>query len=364
MIVDLDDGEVQIRKLVATSLLKIGPSAIACLAQAVEDEKQPAGRREQAAILLGQMGDRCVDPLSAMLRNKSPDTRAFGAIGLWRMGPRALPELSTLLAMLSDDDSHARGNAGLAIGAIGEGARSGVHALAALCGIRMKRSGGMPRWPLHQWAQPQAKRCPTYSAPAKTNRHGFARKALLPWERSARARDATATLITLLKEKEYNIGAFAAEALGKIGPDAKAAVPELSRVLRHGDAFARQSAACALSRMHGAASDAVPALCDLCSDFDTSVRAAAIKALGKLGGDSDIAIETLTCHLHDDKDEIRCGAVESLGRIGPKAAKVIPVLRELLGDPNSDVRSCAAKDAISRIGGEKKSPDIKCEQKR
>jgi HEAT repeat protein len=71
----------------------------------------------------------------------------------------------------------------------------------------------------------------------------------------------------------------AARALGAMGPEAREAVPELSRALKDDDAMLRAEAAIALGHMGPAAQPAVPALKDLLTDKHLPVRDAAESAL-------------------------------------------------------------------------------------
>jgi HEAT repeat protein len=71
----------------------------------------------------------------------------------------------------------------------------------------------------------------------------------------------------------------AAQALGAMGPEAREAVPELSRALKSDDAMLRAEAATALGHMGPAARPAVPALKELLTDKHPPVRDAAENAL-------------------------------------------------------------------------------------
>jgi HEAT repeat protein len=71
----------------------------------------------------------------------------------------------------------------------------------------------------------------------------------------------------------------AARALGMMGPEARGAVPELSRALKDDDPMLRAEAASALGQMGPAARPAVPALKELLTDKHLPVRDAAENAL-------------------------------------------------------------------------------------
>ncbi len=87
-------------------------------------------------------------------------------------------------------------------------------------------------------------------------------------------------LINQLKDKNYRVRYRAADALGKQGPAASAAVPALRKALKDPDRDVRKAATRALVKMGAAA---VPALRKALKDPDEGVRKAAADALGKLG---------------------------------------------------------------------------------
>ena len=66
--------------------------------------------------------------------------------------------------------------------------------------------------------------------------------------------------IEVSKVEEKEVRQTAAGALGKIGPEAKAAVPDLSKALKDEDKYVRQTAVRALGDIGPEARDAVPAL--------------------------------------------------------------------------------------------------------
>ena len=74
----------------------------------------------------------------------------------------------------------------------------------------------------------------------------------------------------------------AAEALVKLGSEAKGAVPALSEALRDELAYVRERAAQALKRIGPEAKAAVPALIKALRDADVDVRRAAVSALKKI----------------------------------------------------------------------------------
>jgi HEAT repeat protein len=115
----------------------------------------------------------------------------------------------------------------------------------------------------------------------------------------------------------------AVQVLGTIGPDAKAAVPDLAEVARR--------------------------------DPDRDVRVFAASSLGQIGSDAEGAIEPLIELIRHETDlQVILVAIEALGRIGPSARPAIPVLSSIAKAPAHSGRVDAAL-ALWRIGSEGRS---------
>ena len=85
------------------------------------------------------------------------------------------------------------------------------------------------------------------------------------------------SLVTTLREdKDPNMRYWAAESLGKFGPEAQAAVPDLIAALKDESKMVRMGAAYALGEI--GSTDAVPALQEAAKDSETEVRDAAATA--------------------------------------------------------------------------------------
>ena len=119
-------------------------------------------------------------------------------------------------------------------------------------------------------------------------------------------------------------GAFRAEvakALGNIGTESPAVLPELLRLLQH--------------------------------DADGDVRAEAARALGKIGEGAGTASRALVTVLGDPRagDTLRGAAAWALGRISPPAAGTVPALGAATGDRSGHVGVCAA-EALWKVAHE------------
>ena len=152
-------------------------------------------------------------------------------------------------------------------------------------------------------------------------------------------------LIQALESDRPAVRASAADALGRIGAEAKAGVPVLGLALTDPNAVVQKAAADALVRIGPEARSAVPQLIRAMKDDDLLVAMEMAKALDILApGAVPELIQTLT-----DKDPwVRRHAAEYLGKIGPGAKAAVPALTEAARDGDPAVRRAAA-DALRRI---------------
>jgi HEAT repeat protein len=137
--------------------------------------------------------------------------------------------------------------------------------------------------------------------------------------------EAAPALVRIVSAKDArDLRAYAADALARLGPAAKAATPALTAALRDPEPFVRQAAA---------------------------------KALFKITGDAGPSVDALQQGLRPD--DVSVADVGQLGQMGPAAAKALPALQKLLKDetakaePGPDGKDnqtvAALKLAIARI---------------
>jgi HEAT repeat protein len=158
------------------------------------------------------------------------------------------------------------------------------------------------------------------------------------------AKDAVPELVKLLNDPDTGVRWAAVIALGSVEPGAKDAAPELVRLLKDPDGYVRRAAASALQGIGPAAKDAVPELVKLLRDPDGGVRGPAVEVLGSIGPAAKDAVPELVKLLRAPPPYAgtRGPAALALGRTGPAAKDAIPELAELLKDPNPRVRREAA----------------------
>lgn len=183
------------------------------------------------------------------------------------------------------------------------------------------------------------------------------------------AKDAVTILAQLLSDPDTTVRSDAAFALGGIGPDAAAAVPELKELLDstveafgHGEAVDEGQAnddgqthrpvlftvAYALGRIGPAARDALPTLEKLAqSDHPLVATLGVWSALQIDPGSEQLrtrAVPLLTRALKDSHDLVRLEASIALGEIGQPSHEAIEMLEILADDdPVPTVRSAAAE---------------------
>jgi HEAT repeat protein len=141
----------------------------------------------------------------------------------------------------------------------------------------------------------------------------------------AEAREAVPELVNMLRRHEWPHNAYAAAALGGIGPDAKSAVPALVQVIRNTNTHpdAKGTAIKSLGRIGPAAAAAVPVLAEETASA-TGCRREAAQALGEIG--SREGVPALIALLRSGDAALCYDAAKALGRIGAAAAEAVPEL--------------------------------------
>ena len=124
-------------------------------------------------------------------------------------------------------------------------------------------------------------------------------------------------------------------------------VAELERMLRDSDPAVQTQGAFGLGRLGPQARSAVPALIEALKK-DANVRQNAARALGQIGPEAKEAVPALIDALGDSEWSVRRQAALALGQVGPDARPAVPALKKLGNDPDKLVRR-ASEEAIKKI---------------
>jgi HEAT repeat protein len=162
--------------------------------------------------------------------------------------------------------------------------------------------------------------------------------------------------VAILKDQKTDefVRAAAARALRNFG---KPAVAPLAEVMKDDSVILRCAAAETLGKMGVEAKTAVPALVGIVKDpkVNSHVRFWTIRALGAMGAEAEPAVPALLASLRDRESWIAIAAAQALGKIGPAASKeAIPLLAEALKSPCTELREMASA-LLAEYGSEAKA---------
>ena len=185
----------------------------------------------------------------------------------------------------------------------------------------------------------------TYQPSARTIIAGV---ALLAFSCPLAAQDVSALvgkLDTAVGDELYQT----VDEIGKAGPAAASAAPELLKLLGDADANLRWRSARALGAIH--AKDAVDALTAALKDDDAMVRAQSAFALGVIGEASKPAAPALVAAVGDEDTLVRRAALRALHRIKPDREITRPLFLKLLksADP---LTVSAVLNSMAEMGAE------------
>ena len=268
-------------------------------------------QRARGARALGRLGWLARDALpllASAIHDSEPTVREAAAQAVGQMGPDALPHL---IAMLDHSDKYVRRNAVWALGKLGPLAREAIPALCVALKDSDPRTASGAAQSLGSMGMDAATAVPALTEAMRGTNIVLCRlasKAL-----SQIGRPALSALITHLQHRDPFVRGEAALAIGWMGPAAAAAVPELIDILREGasrldapsatvgsktpvtaiipakppasgDDASRAHAAQALGRIGPAAGAAVPYLEAATHDGNEQVRQCATQALRQIRG--------------------------------------------------------------------------------
>ena len=243
--------------------------------------------------------------------------------------PQDKEALSFILNQLNDPRGIYRSNAAAVLGEVGELAGASIkdQAIPALSNLLDKGED------YDKTAAAAAlKDFGPYAAPALP----VLRKNLIPSNRdvawfSARAIgnigsgavEAVPDLLDAIKKNADTCNGFVSifcesfiPAIGKIGPPARSAVPDLEALLNHRNPYVRMDLVVALMRIDPGNGKALQALEKLLNDSDVEIRRRTLGALAECGKNAKPAKSLIEMATKDDDSDIRSEATDLLKLLG------------------------------------------------
>jgi HEAT repeat protein len=288
--------------------------------------------------LLSLMGTPAIEGILEAAGDRQAATRfyALSALALMKEKP-ASKVLPVLITRLEDSEPIVRSQAGVALASMGASAEPAVPAL--IKSLKAKNIG----------------------AALALERVGPAAKDAVPALRAALSDTTTAITINMHSSSEagkvsqvkVTLAEYSASALGKLGEDARPAVPNLLRALRSEVEGLRLKAIQALAELGPIDKAIVPGLSQALLNpvHKPEVQKAIVEAIGKMG---DVAVPELVRILRNGVVRHRELAAIQLGELGPLAAKAIPDLTFTLRHATPAVRAASAT-ALGEMGEQAKS---------
>jgi HEAT repeat protein len=351
----LGDEKHAVGVAAARALGRIGPlakDAVPVLTAALKEKKWADARVDVAEALwrIARHADVAA-ALKAELKEADPSRlqRVRMAALLWRID-KAPEAIAALSEVLREGTAEERGAAIAALTRIGPEAKAALPAAVALLkekDFRLRFAVLMFLSRLGEHAKPA--RRPLTKALEDEKAEVRLAAALALW-RIDKDQKRISPLVRALEEPDVEVRRAAAEWLGEIGPEAREAVPSLTKLLKDRDVRVRLRSAAALWNIDRGG-DLLAVMRAGLQDDNPAIRAEAATGLGFVfRSEGRPAVTALMKHLWDDDSLVRSAAAESLGRIGPPTEKAVPALIALLRGEEEDHVHSAAAEALGRFG--------------
>jgi HEAT repeat protein len=138
----------------------------------------------------------------------------------------------------------------------------------------------------------------------------------------------------------------------KAAPSAGVKVlPDLTELVKSGEAETRIQAASALGGLGTEAAPAVANLASMLADPDPLVRVAGLKALGQIGSPSRQALREILSNMGDSNTLVAKEAAQTIDKLRPLTARDLPALEATLQNTHPESRRFAI-DVIGELGPE------------
>ena len=356
-VVEDPDPEERMQALIA--LGEIGPGAAASvpvISDKLTKKDEQASVRYGAAFALGKIGDKKATPaLEEAVKDKDAFLSMISAWALAIINPEDetanIRAIKMLAKGIESDKSFVRSAAVRGLTELQSKRPEAIHALVlalkdpepditgnALIGIVGAGSSSVP-----ELSKVLADKDLQIAAVMALGRIGADAKGAVP---------------AIVKQLPGDNPLFQREAhfaLGAIGPDAAAAVPALIKALNDKEMEVRYSASYALGKLGPAAKPAVSALKANIKSEDEFLRLASVWALLSIDptdkGLVETALPLLIAALDDERPLVRREAATALGDLGKQAKSATAALKKTVSvETDPDVKA-AAEAALDRIGG-------------
>jgi HEAT repeat protein len=282
-----------------------------------------------------------VPQLVASLKSNDEAARATAADQLAAAGAKAQSAVPALTEALHDVSPVVRVHAAHALGQMGEAAKPAVLELMKLVGDRDPAVRRQASAALRQLRPGPKVTVPLFAKLMADADPGVRTRAMNALAEAGE--EAVPFLIAALKNEKSAY--WACLVLRDLGPQSKAAVPALAKLVTDQHVEVRREAILALAAIGPAAAPAsaniVPAL------DDTLTCAAAVYALGCIGNVSDEAEAKIRKHALDDPDKIvRVASIWATAKLHFDSKQYLrratQALAKMLKDPEPRVRAAAA----------------------
>lgn len=298
---------------------------------------------------LAKLGPEAAPAVGSLIRalgDKDLEVRWHAARTLGAIGPDAADAVTALAKGLSDDAPSVRAYSAFALGRIGKPAESAVDKLIknAFDEELLVRRASLRA--IRRIDPPQEKTMPLVLEILEKGDMAVIMPALHTL--AEEGKEAVPRLRKALKyEKAQN---WACIVLAEIGPDAAAAVPELTELVGHKDPDVRMQAVLALGEIGAASKPAVPGIVKtLKGDEFPHVRDAAAYSLGKIKAKGD-AEDALRDALKSSDELLRTISAWALARTNPNDKELVDrAVRLIVNSFKSKdvaVRRAAARAAV------------------
>jgi HEAT repeat protein len=352
-----DDAKIQVRRLIA--------------AARIYDEREMADAIDQLVLI----GRPAIGDLRGALDDFDDNVRWQAIVALGRIGDAARSEIPRIVTALDDIDCDVRAAAAETLAQLGVASPEVIRPLLQ----RRKDQHGIVRASAH-WALWQLQRdsdsvaglirelsSPDWIVTDRAVRHlasigspaanplanhlqqraaGRHHAALALAQMDRCPKSAIPVLIQCLADRDSHVARAASLALGRTG---SSAVAPLCRFLETNPQRGQRQAIAALGRIGEPASDAVPLLLIRLSDNDRAVRLSVIQAIGNIGPAASSAERNIAALLEDSNQDIRGAACEALGQLKAGSPQTIAGLRRLSAADSRDFVRQAAKLALAAI---------------